>query len=253
MKFEEALYVNKGLKKLVSIDVISKIRKDNPIKFRDEIQGYLYCPECHSPQLIHRQCVGKSDHFATSKDQKHKDECSSLYEKANQKIISEILSEPNHEKLKNRLQYFLMSLHKPIKLKSNPLIYKKTKISKVNTDKKEVNNIVIKSYYLPRKRLTNKLLPDDVEDTKIFYGDVLIKWRSLPDEKHLLLIHNLQSQYICSLFMSKNVYNYIDNNFKIDMKCSVAFIAKLNAKEQNEKIFYNANLNHSSEIEFMKL
>ncbi len=252
MKFEEALYIYNGCKKKVFIEDISKIRNENPAKFRDEIIGNLYCPECHSPKLSHHQCTGKPDYFAKYKKQDHKEGCIFSYNEASQTIVSKILNDENRERLANRLKNFLISLHTPDKIQPHPLVYTKTNSKNIKKSTNQTNNNIVINYYLPRKRITNKLSPEDIKETKIYYGDVFIKWKLLQN-RYLLSISNTKNEYICSLFMSSNVYSYIDNKFKSDMKCSVAFFGKLTKSQKDGKIYYNININHSSEIQFLEI
>lgn len=261
IKFEEALFLLHGNRKLYTIDEISDYRQNNN-DYYIKIKNYLFCPECEIPHLVHHKCVNKHDYLSTIQNEFHLADCSFSCDKTTKEMLNTINTTPELIHLNQRLNSCLDLLINGEK-RSNPFIIDQENNKDFFEQSKSVSKNRRINYYIPRKRLTKYLNIDCTEDYMIFYGKVKMRW----DEKRknedyypniLRIYHIKDGRLICSLKFSDNVYSHLPENLrKPDTKIifigSIAFYAKMNSHFDKDskvvgKTFYSAVINDSRKI-----
>lgn len=251
MVFEETILKKDGVRRFYSIDEISDMRNNNISEFI-KIKDYLYCPECEKPRLTHNLCTERPSYFSTYVHEEHTMDCSLKNEKANSSLLSSLEDDESLDKLNNRLKSTLVSLFTDKKSKFNPLIIKTHSVTGDIVTSDFAGST--KNYYIPKKRITNGLSDDDIDTIKIFYGKVCLRCKQIGDSYRLFLINktNNKSTLICSLYVSKNVYNHLDIQVNDYFECSIAFYSKISLNLKDNKKYYNSVLTDSRKIVWMK-
>ncbi len=91
---------------------------------------------------------------------------------------------------------------------------------------------------IPRKRIDTAFSSDDYDCYKLFYGSVWLQWeideRSAKKQYKILLRARNNRKLLCKLFVSADVYRYIDMRYKTpaEYACQVVFLAKIKCSEK---------------------
>lgn len=254
MVFEEALLKTETLRRKISIEEVTYIRKNAPQKYA-ELKDNLYCPECEKPHLTHKLCVDKANYFSTHIGEEHDDECSFKCEKASTKQLEALEEDdPSLEKLQNRLKAAIGSIFSSKKREQNPFVIKKSTVEK-DPKSNTVSQGTVKRYAIPKKRITNGLSEADVDTLKIFYGQVNIRCKKFRNG-YKLYVFNYKNEHlpmICSIYLSQKVYEHIDINDGDYFQCLIAFFAQLESNQYNGQTYYNCILTDSRKMTFIKI
>jgi len=238
-KFEECCVVSEN--KMLSVEELLEVSQSNKAYFTT-IKDSLACPECRAASLTFRPNA-KTPHLSTKKHSIHVENCYYAFEPATKKQLQEYRDNPeNHESIARKLNSCLDSLV----AKSAPNVIRNTEQS---TAKGMTESYLISSEKaskaVPRKRITAIFYDEDYEIPKLFYGRVIAEWDTKNDRPRLK-IYSVQNKYICSVWMSKTVYDYTESHLKFKSKkeCSVAFFTEMKLSNN----FKNATIKHSAEL-----
>lgn len=164
-------------------------KKDDSIRDLSEIQeeyeknngdiskyrGYIFCPECKKAELSFTHKTSKKRAFLSKlPTSNHKEDCSYKYDSANSIEIREFIDTLGEDKIKDRLEATL-----------NKLLPKETKGNLRETEKFEINLLVIlkkeknsKHYIkktIPQRALSIPFCIEEKDKVFIFYGTVKLE------------------------------------------------------------------------------
>lgn len=247
MKFDEAYctYTHNilHLSELIDIRI-----KDKQI-FYKYYASQLYCPECLVAPLLFINA--NPPHLRTKEKIKHGENCSMQQPViSTKKLESYCDKKENYDSIYRRLEnaHRQIYLNRKINLSNNPFVLenKDTFKSESNTSLKHNK----KSFKIPRRNIKN-VTEDDLNTYKIFYGQVHLKWYDKEDwtSGYLNLLNPKTNKTICSIKMTKNVFEYISKYVSLTNASNlynIFFLSKL-AVNDNQP-YYHAKIPHSSFI-----
>lgn len=235
MKFEEVYY--KVENRVLPLYDIEDIYFNSPSEYVNKYKEHLFCPECRIARLSFNNA--ELPYFSTYPRALHGDDCSLTQDEASAKITTDFLKD------KRNLDEISRQINSVVRI----LLEEKTETNSIkrtikNTTNNNGSKIVAtkkhthKKPRVPRKRIDIPFRSDDYNVEKIFYGDVLLKWKYYPDEKcyRLLLYHPVKKNFRCSIKITMRVYDHIKEYKRFDnCVCKVVFIGELNEPKQGHK------------------
>ena len=245
-KFEEA-FCSK-IKRTIDINEISIMYKLDPAKYKS-ISGSLYCPECRKAKLSFVNSNKK--YFRTFKASVHTENCSLKQDEMSAKVITKFIEDTkNSAAVVRQIESALATLF-PEELKTvtadpNKNEFTKTKtVPPVGLDYKQKKRI-------PRKRIDLTFSDEDLDNPKIFYGNVRAVWGKDKYNYTILLYSLKKSDLLCKIKITENVYKYIPKEYKSkkDFNCAISFLAVL--KNSNEN-YFKTSLRHSNYIKIISI
>ena len=248
IKFEEALYISGSTKIPYSIDKFTKIREANFEEYTI-LKDFLFCPECNIPHLVHKYCANNHSYFSTHPNEAHDMSCSLSYSKASHKLLADLNSKKNLDVLNMKLKSCLLLLIKGQRNTSNPFLIAEHDTKRSTTSINSVKNS--KKYCIPRKRLNCNMDDSVTTEYRIFYGEVILKWRAKTSANiRILDIYDCaQKSHICSLRFPNTVYHYLSVQAKkySDEELFTATISFYTKLEKNSR-FYNGFISDSRQF-----
>jgi hypothetical protein len=249
MKKESKIKFNKCfvplLDRLYKLDELITIHAVKEQKFFS-IKDDLFCPSCQIARLVFYP-NSKSPHLQTKSNSKHQNECIYNFESCTRKEVREYRSDRQKPgEIKSKLNSLLDTLERP----SSKTVSGIPEFS--NSEESAEDNVVIKPKekrrFRKQKSLTSRFEESDFDFLTLFYGHVEAKWFNHHKSKRwCLLIRNMNTGVdICSVWMSDNVYNYIEPLMKFGgwSVCNVAFFGELRRQEN----YNNIDIYHSTEL-----
>jgi len=238
-KFEECYIVSEN--KMLSVEELLEVSKSNKAYYTT-IKDSLACPKCRAASLTFRSNAN-TPHLSTKKHDIHAKNCYYTFEPATKKQLQKYRNNSkNREAIARKLNSCLDSLI----TKSHSNVIKNTGQTTVKETKESyLINLEKISKAIPRKRITAKFYDEDYEIPKLFYGRVMAKW-DMKNDRPRLELYCMQNKYICSVWMSKNVCDCMENYLKFQSKkeCTVAFFSEMKLSNN----FKNATIKHSTEL-----
>lgn len=234
MKFKDAYCTT--LNKLLTIEDVVYLYKNEKKHYKDLIEKNLLCPECKQPHLSYNN--GSTPYFSVYPKAQHAEGCSLKQDEMSSKQTAEFINDSENEPLVLRqMESVLVML-----MGNNSPSVKKTKktTSQGNSNEENIKkNANSTSKRIPRKRIDSKFETEDFDCDKIFYGSVHLKWekdKKIKDGKEqeyykILLYGTKKYNYkklVCKLKISPLVYYHLPPEYKnqTEYDCNIVFIAK---------------------------
>lgn len=245
-KFTEAF--SKTDNSLISIFELNNLRRADFKIFEQKYTDELLCPECLKVPLQYVHAV--TPYLRTLQDQPHADGCSLQQNLISPSDFDNYCNETkNFDKIHNRLENILQQLLilKKIQLARNPFTMDVIGKSKLTPTSSSGGTCVA----LPRHKITIPLCDEDYDTKKIYYGTVGLEWSAKSiDENWSLITLNVRSpktnQFLCSLKMTRSVYDFIVRDVPISDIPVTYHLVFLTALELHNKRFAIGFIRHSS-------
>ncbi len=226
-KFDEAS-LSKDNKETFEKISLEKINENIKSKITDwnEYTNFLYCPECHEPQLslvINNQT---EDYFLrTYRNQKHSDNCSYSFKGVEVEAFNTFLNEKNNTPfINNKLHNIIDRLLRNRILEFNPFIIR------LND-----NNIIFENIpreenpnrhnvrRIPTKSITAPFSDEDYGVYKLFYGNADVSLYKIHSKTHNEFFYSLKiykkktNTILCSLPMSSRVFSHWQSLYNLNL------------------------------------
>lgn len=271
-KFDTAIYICDGIyQESITATELYDIRENSIGTYEQKYKDHLYCPECIVAKLSHYYGEYQIPHFRKIPSSAHAEWCSShkpllpagtakAYLKHND-IISKKDSSKNKD-IKNRLKKVLGMLFCNKKYQTNPFVITDSELIKCSIHNKSTT-AGNRSYSLPRKLVSNISQDEDLYSYKIFYDKLYIRWKTYYCKKTgktnrfiMLYKHYIDKKFrglCCSLSISENVYKYLEENYKHNQLCYIAFASELTLHESQDREYINSSIPHSDYLEIITI
>lgn len=227
--FEEAYNRNTG--EIISLSKIKSLFESNTERYYNEIQPYLYCPECEEAHLIYvnRRPNG---YLKARSVEEHSDLCSEKYEIASKQILYSTYvngTEQSKDEIFLKLTNLLNQIYRHNT--SNSILTANSVI--MTTNKKDnIKSQVITSYKrIPRKNINLPFTENDIDEYKMYYGEAIITQSSNKNlQKYYLHLFNENGSKICDIDMSMKVGEHVASKFSqlIGLKTKIAVFGEYN-------------------------
>ena len=208
MKFSEAFYTRNKI--VLPLEEIWHLYVQDTSKFTIQIAPYLMCPECNKVNLTFVNA--NPCYLRTLKNQKHDENCSLQQTPASERILTKYFEDTEHsDSIKRKLDAVLRIY---IDKKMDPQPVYSTITSEDLSFVRQVKSGCSWQKYLPRKNIAFGVSDENLDQHKIFYGKVRLKWldQSITQnwsQKYLNFFNSQTREPICSLIMSDAVYKYV--------------------------------------------
>lgn len=248
MKFDEA-YCNHTNNILHLSELIDIRTKDKQI-FYKYYASQLYCPECLIAPLLFVNA--NPPHLRTKGKTKHGDNCSMQQPTISTKKLDAYCDKKeNYDSISIKLENLFNQLYieRNIKHNNNPCII--TFRNNKNSINDSISKIPIQnSYRIPRRNI-NYLCSTDENTYKFFHGSVLLSWMKKSIENnwsriYLYILSNKTKKIICTLVMTKKVFEYISHSIPVNSQPKPYTIVFLSKLERSEKNHLQCFISHSS-------
>ena len=231
LKFEEAFFKTEN--RVITLAELSQLFDKDLQFFSSSVKNNLYCPKCHRAKLVYVN--GDERHLRTHPKAQHID-CNLEQDIVHpKKAKAYVKNEKNAKSIKRQKESLLMMMMgKPCQV--NPNTEEKVKADTANQNanprrQKKVSRPLRRS----QKRIDHILRDEDFNVHKFFYGEVLIQWEGLNDDrKRLLLRDKTSGRFLCRISVSSLVFHYLPSEW-ITEKQQPAYIVVLGEMKKNEK------------------
>lgn len=222
-KFEDAYCTM--MDRLITLEEVAEIYHRDRITFSNYCKGFLFCPECHSIDLIY-----VNDHppyFRANDANGHSDDCSYgkdiVPKSRNSKYVNDT---SNFDKIEYQLDSVITMLATDKEI-SKVINQSNSSVQGAENSRTKHNTRVSILQYLPRKRFDQGFFDDDFGVFKLYYGVALTEWEAGRKEIKVLFRHPIKKYLMCKLTMPYEVYRsvYFSNKFNTRQICLAAFIA----------------------------
>lgn len=241
----------KFLNDYLSIDEIIEIETRDKDFFNKNIRQNLYCPECKLAQLsiVHSD----SEFLRAYAKSVHEDDCSLSQDLVSNSAFIKIIEEDNNNefisgKLNDFAEFIFLPKHK--NQTTNPLLVSISNNDENTNVNSAFNTKIKKVKYIPRQKISNGVLIEDLDVYKFFYGELYLMWYKNKNNDNVRKIlafplnHNQKSVF--SITMSSRVGDYVQIMLPLKynklQRVKVVFLSSLN-KNNN---YYNFHIKHSS-------
>lgn len=245
--FEEAYNRNTG--EIISLSKIKSLFESNAERYYNEIQPYLYCPECEEAHLIYVNRF-PSAYLKAEHVNEHAYNCPMKYEPLSNETLhkkSLDMSKEGTEKINNKLTNLLNQIYiqKEISQNINHNFFL------VNTEVKSKADKKLTTAYkrIPRKNINLPFNSEDDGAYKMYYGEVYIVQKENANNRLRLQLYNKDKKKLCYISSSeavkskfKGLYPYLNENELV----KIAVFGEYN-KEYNK-----ISIKHSMHIKIIK-
>lgn len=271
-KFDTAIYISNDIyQESITATELYDIRENSIGTYEQKYKDHLYCPECRVAKLSHYYGEYQIPHFRKIPSSNHADWCSSYkpllpagtakaYLKHNDQMGKKDCYKDKD--IKNRLKKVLGMLFNNKMYQTNPLVITDSELRKCSIHNKSTAK-GNKSYSLPRKLVTNISKDEDINSYKIFYDKIYIRWkvyysnRTDKNNRFILLYRHYSDNEFkglcCRLSISENVYKHLEENYKHNQLCLIAFASELTLHKSQDKTYINSSIPHSDYLEIITI
>lgn len=241
MKFEEAYHSLQGVN--LPLDKITKIFINEPCLYEEQYHHFLFCPECQQAQLSYKNA---DTPYLSSYPQAHHDiDCSLAQDTVNPVQAKRMIKDYNsNEELRQEIQRQMNSIMRILLAENNNLIVRENAVqfhNHIHHQNENPNAQQNNHQWLPRKRIDLMLKDADYNVYKIFYGNMVLKWKKQDKSSgyYRISLYTVNTnEFKCQIKITDKVYHYLSEEIKnIDNKpCKIVFIGQL---EKGNNIFSN--------------
>lgn len=247
MKFEEAFYLKKNLN--IPIYVLTDIFVNHPKLFEMNYRRFLYCPECQQAQLAYNNA--KSPYLSAYPNSVHDNDCDlaqnvATHEESRRIVYNYNCNPETRENIARQMDSTLRLL---LAEKSISYVNQNSPLQHRDCTEQQDNNHnaqQVKPPRLPRKRIDLPLKDSDYNTFKIFYGNVILRWKKVEKTGvhsgfyKMLLYTQKENEFKCSIKITETVYSHLPTEYKSisNTLCKIVFIAQL---EKSQTELYSDN------------
>lgn len=245
--FEEAYSEKTG--EIISLDEIKTLFESNTERYYNEIQPYLYCPECEEAHLIYVNRF-PSAYLKAEHVNEHAYNCPMKYEPLSNETLckkSSDMSKKETEKVNNKLTNLLNQIYIQKEISQNI----NHNFSLVNTEVKSGTDKKSTTTYkrVPRKSINLPFSSEDDGAYKMYYGEVYIVQEEDIYNRLRLQLYNKDRKKLCYISASEAVksnftglYPHLNENEFV----KIAVFGEYNKK------YNKISIKHSMHIKIIK-
>ena len=221
MKFEEAYHIQQRIN--IPLYDLNNIFINQPNVFENRYRRYLFCPECRQAQLSYNNA--KTSYLSAYPRSEHDNDCELAQNVANkteaERIVTEYKSNVEiKDNIKRQIDSTLRLLTaEHINFQNRNNAPQQQNIMNMQGENMNAHNQAVMPR-LPRKRIDLPLHDSDYNVYKIFYGNVILKWKPVSKEstqkdQNKIKIYIPRTQTLqCSIKITDNYINIYQQNIK---------------------------------------
>lgn len=232
MKFEEAYHSQKDVN--LPLYEITNIFVNEPNIFETQYRHFLFCPECQQAKLSYRNA--DTPYLSAYPKAQHDLDCTLAQDTVNQAQALRIINDYNNNlEVRQEIHRQMDSIMRILLAENNALPVRENMVQQhnnVNQRHENPNAQQNNHNRLPRKRIDLMLKDTDYDVYKIFYGNVILRWKEAHSPYHYnkILLYTINThEFKCQIKVTDKVYAYLSRELKDtnNTQCKIVFIGKL--------------------------